>query len=100
MTCKRDEFHAQELAIPTVPRSRTYATAFCNGEGAPYSLHGLNAVWLPDIGGYRIDPRGNRDGIYAQFTPPSASEYQPFLESVPGLFIRPVDASEDIRLTA
>jgi transglutaminase-like putative cysteine protease len=33
-------------------------------------LHGLNAVWLPGTGWYRIDPRGNRAGIDAQFSPP------------------------------
>jgi hypothetical protein len=33
-------------------------------------LHGLNAVFLPIIGWYRIDPRGNRHGVNAQFIPP------------------------------
>ena len=32
-----------------------------NEDGAPFYLHGLNAVCLPDIGWYRID---------AQFIPP------------------------------
>lgn len=35
-----------------------------------YSLHGLNAVYLPDLGWYRIDARGNKPGVDAQFTPP------------------------------
>lgn len=34
------------------------------------SLHGLNAVYLPDIGWYRVDPRGNKPGVNAQFVPP------------------------------
>jgi transglutaminase-like putative cysteine protease len=34
-------------------------------------LHGLNAVYLPDIGWYRIDARGNKPGIEATFTPPT-----------------------------
>jgi transglutaminase-like putative cysteine protease len=38
--------------------------------GAPYSLHGFNAVFLPIHGWYRIDPRGNRPGVNAQFSPP------------------------------
>ena len=33
-------------------------------------MHGLNAVYLPDIGWCRIDARGNKEGINAQFTPP------------------------------
>lgn len=38
--------------------------------GAPYCLHGLVAVHLADYGWYRIDPRGNKPGVNAQFTPP------------------------------
>lgn len=36
----------------------------------PCTLHGLNAVFLPEFGWYRVDPRGNREGINARFTPP------------------------------
>jgi ribosomal protein S18 acetylase RimI-like enzyme len=36
----------------------------------PCTLHGLNAIFLPDIGWYRVDPRGNRAGINARFIPP------------------------------
>ena len=40
-------------------------------DGKPtFCLHGLNAVFLADYGWYRIDARGNRDGIDAQFDPP------------------------------
>jgi transglutaminase-like putative cysteine protease len=35
-----------------------------------FSLHGLTAVFLPETGWYRIDPRGNRGRIDAAFTPP------------------------------
>lgn len=37
----------------------------------PFCLHGLNAVYLPDIGWYRIDARGNKPGVEALFTPPT-----------------------------
>lgn len=33
-----------------------------------YALHGLNAVYLPDIGWFRLDPRGNKEGVDAQFS--------------------------------
>jgi transglutaminase-like putative cysteine protease len=36
----------------------------------PCTLHGLNAVLLPEVGWYRIDARGNRAGVNAQFSPP------------------------------
>lgn len=35
-----------------------------------FTLHGLNAAYLPGIGWYRIDPRGNKPGVDAQFCPP------------------------------
>ena len=35
-----------------------------------FCLHGLNAVHLPDIGWYRIDARGNKPSVNAQFDPP------------------------------
>lgn len=41
-----------------------------NGQGPPYGLHGLNAVFLREFGWYRIDARGNKPGVNAQFNPP------------------------------
>ncbi len=35
-----------------------------------YCLHGLNAVLLPEYGWYRIDPRGKKPGLFAEFDPP------------------------------
>jgi transglutaminase-like putative cysteine protease len=53
-----------------IPAGLCYQRLSRDGNGAPFSLHGLNAVLLPDIGWYRIDPRGNRPGVDAQFVPP------------------------------
>jgi transglutaminase-like putative cysteine protease len=36
-----------------------------------FCLHGLNAVYLPNIGWYRIDARGNKPGVETLFTPPT-----------------------------
>ena len=36
----------------------------------PFCLHGLNAIYLEPYGWYRVDARGNKAGIDAQFTPP------------------------------
>lgn len=38
--------------------------------GEPYSLHGFNAVPLAKYGWYRIDARGNKPGVDAQFALP------------------------------
>ena len=36
----------------------------------PYCLHGLNAIYLQRNGWYRVDPRGNKEGVNALFLPP------------------------------
>ena len=53
-----------------IPAGLCYQRLSLEGKGAPYCLHGLNAVWLPDHGWYRIDARGNKPGVDAQFCPP------------------------------
>lgn len=58
------------LRANNIPAGLCYQRLSINDDGAPYSLHGLNAVYLKDYGWYRIDPRGNKEGVNAQFTPP------------------------------
>lgn len=53
-----------------IPAGFCYQRLSVNDNGEPYSLHGFNGVYLPEVGWYRIDARGNREGINAQFTPP------------------------------
>lgn len=36
----------------------------------PFCLHGLNAIYLARHGWYRVDARGNKEGIAAEFCPP------------------------------
>ncbi|WP_424597464.1 transglutaminase-like domain-containing protein [Arcobacter sp.] len=36
----------------------------------PFCLHGLNPVYLKKYGWYRMDARGNKEGVSAQFCPP------------------------------
>jgi len=35
-----------------------------------YCLHGLNWIYLKEFGWYRVDARGNKKGVDAQFMPP------------------------------
>lgn len=56
-----------------VPTGLCYQRLSVSGEGAPYCLHGLNAVYLPEHGWYRIDARGNKPGVAAEFNPPFES---------------------------
>jgi transglutaminase-like putative cysteine protease len=53
-----------------IPAGFCYQRLSIDDKGAPYSLHGFNAVYLPEWGWYRVDARGNRSGVDAQFTPP------------------------------
>ncbi|MFA5215709.1 transglutaminase family protein [Sulfuricurvum sp.] len=54
-----------------IPAALCYQRLSCSEyvEGI-YCLHGLNAVYLADFGWYRIDARGNKEGVDAQFNPP------------------------------
>ena len=58
------------LRANKIPVGFCYQRLSLDDRGAPYSLHGFNAVHLPEIGWYRIDARGNKAGVNAQFTPP------------------------------
>jgi transglutaminase-like putative cysteine protease len=53
-----------------IPAGLCYQRLSVGDGGPPYCLHGLNAVWLEEHGWYRVDPRGNKEGVDAQFTPP------------------------------
>jgi transglutaminase-like putative cysteine protease len=54
-----------------IPAGLVYQRLSIGESGPPYCTHGLNAVHLPDHGWYRIDPRGNKPGVDAQFAPPN-----------------------------
>ncbi|MEC5398337.1 transglutaminase-like domain-containing protein [Uliginosibacterium sp. H1] len=56
-----------------VPTGLCYQRLSVGEAGAPYCLHGLNAVFLQDHGWYRLDARGNKPGVAAAFTPPQES---------------------------
>ena len=58
------------LRANNLPAGLCYQRLSVEGNGVPYSLHGLNAVYLNQHGWYRIDARGNKEGVHAQFTPP------------------------------
>lgn len=58
------------LRANKVPAGLVYQRLSIGTCGPPYCTHGLNAVYLPAYGWYRIDPRGNKPGVDAQFTPP------------------------------
>jgi transglutaminase-like putative cysteine protease len=64
------------LRANRIPAGLCYQRVSLNETGTAHCLHGLNAVRLPGMGWYRLDPRGNRpgvdavDAVDAQFDPP------------------------------
>ncbi|MDY6785416.1 MAG: transglutaminase family protein [Cyanobacteriota bacterium] len=85
VTCRASEVlefrtgycYAKSHLLAALLRANSIPCGFCyqrlsvNDDGEPYSLHGFNAVYLSEFGWYRIDPRGNKPGVNAQFTPPT-----------------------------
>ena len=69
--------YAKSILLAALLRANNIPTAFmyqrlsCD-EYVPdvYCLHGLNAIYLKEHGWYRVDARGNKNGVNAQFTPP------------------------------
>ncbi|NRA18865.1 MAG: transglutaminase family protein [Oceanospirillaceae bacterium] len=84
VTCKASDVlkhatgfcYAKSHLLAALLRANGIATGLCyqrlilGGDQPLYCLHGLNAVFLDDIGWFRLDPRGNKEGVDAQFTPP------------------------------
>lgn len=58
------------LRANQIPAGFCYQRLSIDDNGAPYSLHGFNAIYLPETGWYRVDARGNKSGVNAQFSPP------------------------------
>lgn len=78
-----------------IPAALCYQRLSRDDNGPPYCLHGLNAVYLPDTGWYRIDARGNRADVDAQFMPPVERLAYPIRldgeADIPGFHAEPLD---------
>ncbi|MFJ2026744.1 transglutaminase family protein [Streptomyces sp. NPDC087897] len=68
--------HAKSIALTALLRARGIPAGLCfqrltDDDGANPMLHGLVALRLPEVGCWaRVDPRGNRPGVDARFSPP------------------------------
>ncbi len=78
-----------------LPAALCYQRLTKDEEGA-YTLHGFNAVYLPEHAWYRCDARGNKPGVDAQFTPPverlAFHMTEPGERDFPGLYAEPLPA--------
>lgn len=62
-----------------------------------YALHGLNALYLPEVGWFRVDPRGNKPGIDSRFSTKEERLAYPIREELgevdyPNVFTEPLPA--------
>lgn len=58
------------LRANRIPCGFVYQRLALDEQGTSFCLHGFNALWLQEYGWYRVDPRGDREGIYTSFDPP------------------------------
>lgn len=72
---------AKSHLLAALLRANDIPAGFCyqrliiddDDRNSPYSLHGFNAIYIPEFGWYRIDARGNKPGVNTRFTPPQES---------------------------
>lgn len=58
------------LRANNIPAALCYQRLTIVNDKPPFCLHGLNAIYLENHGWYRIDARGNKPGVSAEFCPP------------------------------
>ncbi|WP_338055006.1 transglutaminase family protein [Thalassolituus oleivorans] len=74
-----------------------------DGDGPPYCLHGLNALYLKEHGWYRVDARGNKEGVSADFCPPTEHLAFPIVTAgeadLPEIWAEPITPVLDVLLS-
>ena len=77
-----------------IPAGICYQRLTIDDNRPPFCIHALNAVYLPLIGWYRIDARGNKPGVDAQFIPPIEKLAFPIMvegeADLPGIWHEPL----------
>ncbi|MDT4292084.1 NAD(P)H-dependent oxidoreductase [Methylomonas sp. MO1] len=84
------------LRANAIPAGLCYQRLTLDGDQPPFCLHGLNAVYLPQHGWYRVDARGNKPGVEADFCPPLEKLAFPIMnpleQDLPGILAEPLPA--------
>ena len=88
------------LRANDIPAALCYQRLTIDNDQPPFCLHGLNAVYLKNYGWYRVDARGNKPGVEAEFCPPREQLAFPLLSEgeadVPGLHAKPLAAVTEV----
>lgn len=81
-----------------IPAALCYQRLVLDAGKQTFCLHGMVAVHLRRFGWYRIDPRGNKQGVKTDFSPPvERLAFEPKAHGemdVPGLFEDAIDCVE------
>ncbi|AXX92258.1 putative acetyltransferase/transglutaminase [Malaciobacter molluscorum LMG 25693] len=89
--------YAKSHLLAALLRANNIPTGFCYQRISycnMYCLHGLNAVYLEKYGWYRIDARGNKKDVHAQFNPPIenlAFELKDYEYDLAQIYAKPLD---------
>lgn len=69
--------YTKSILLAALLRANKIPTGFCYQRLScseyvkdVYCLHGLNTIYLKEFGWYRVDARGNKEGVNAKFNPP------------------------------
>ncbi len=77
-----------------IPAGLCYQRLTISDDKPPFCLHGLNAVYLEEFGWYRVDARGNKPGVDAQFCQPVEKLAFPIISEgeadIPGIYVEPL----------
>ena len=83
------------LRANKIPAGLCYQRLTIEKDQPPFCLHGLNAVFLENTGWYRIDARGNKQGVEADFLPPEEKLAFPIIvkgeADFPEIWAEPLD---------
>lgn len=95
------------LRANNIPAGLCYQRLTITDDKPEFCLHGLNAIHLGGFAWYKVDARGNKEGVNAQFSPPheqlafpikTAGEYDfPEIWGRPlPLIVEALSAAEDV----
>lgn len=88
------------LRANNIPAGLCYQRLTIENDQPPFCLHGLNAVYLESYGWYRIDPRGNKTGVNAEFIPPVEKLAFPIITQgeadLPEIWAKPLPVVVDV----
>jgi len=97
--------YAKSILLAALLRANDIPTGFCYQRLSCseyvkdiYCLHGLNSIYLKNYGWYRVDARGNKEGVDAQFIPPQeklAFELEEHEMDLPNIYDEPIEVVVD-----